>query len=253
MSFAQLQRHLQAHVLHGSNEIESKIDSTESVSISTRLAIYSDAYRLRLIEALEGNYPVLAQLLGVDQFAAVAREYIDAHPSQNYSIRWFGHRVAEFFNVTRSDQPWLAELARWEWATAHAFDAADAIPLTQADVATLPPENWAGLMLRTSPSLTHLQLTSNIVAIVKTAAADEALPEPKSSPATDWCIWRQDLKVRYRQLDSAETQVIDALHHGIVFGELCERLMEHFPADDVPLRAATYLKQWLDEQWLCNT
>src|SRR5690242_17143101 len=104
MSFAQLQRDLQAHVLRGSNQIESQIDSTESVSSSTRLAIYADAYRLRLIEALESNYPVLAQLLGTDQFATIARYYIEAHPSQHYSIRWFGHRLAEFLNTTRSHQ-----------------------------------------------------------------------------------------------------------------------------------------------------
>jgi hypothetical protein len=251
VSLVQLQRDLQAHVLDGSDDIEADIGSTELVlvSTSTRLAIYSDAYRLRLIEALESNYPVLAELLGADQFSSLARTYIDTHPSQHYSIRWFGHRLTEFLNGSYANQPWLAELARWEWATAHAFDAADAASLTQADMATLAPDAWAQLMLRASPSLTHLQLNSNIVAIVK-AAAGEKLPEPQSSPTTEWCIWRQDLQVRYRSLDSVEAKIVDALHHGITFGELCESLTEHFPAEDVPLRAASYLKQWLDEQWL---
>jgi len=252
MSLRQRQRDLQMHVLHGHRNIETEIVGTPTVDIDTRLAVYSDAYRLRLVEALESSYPVLAQLLGTEKFASLGRTYLDSHPSQHFSIRWFGHRMAEFAAITYSALPWLAELARWEWATAHAFDAADAAPLTQVDLAMLAPEAWAHLLLRSQPSLTRLQVNSNIVAIVKAAAADDQLPAPQSSPTTEWCIWRQELQVRYRSLDNIEVQVVDSLHNGITFGELCERLLEFFPADEVPLRAASYLKQWLDERWLCK-
>ena len=157
MSLEQLQRHLQAHVLDGSNGIEAEIEGTESVSISTRLATYSDAYRLRLIEALESNYPLLAELLGADEFATLGRRYIDNYPSQRYSIRWFGHRLFKFLRVSYDNQPWLADLARWEWATAHAFDAADATLLTWNDLAVLVPDAWASLSLRAIPSMTRVQ------------------------------------------------------------------------------------------------
>jgi hypothetical protein len=250
MSLVQLQRDLQAHVLDGSGNIETEIDSTESVSISTRLAIYSDAYRLRLIEALESNYPILAELLGADEFVVLSRRFIENHSSQHYSIRWFGHRLAEFFSETQSDQPWLADLARWEWATAHAFDAADATLLTLNDLAAMAPNEWAYLPLRVHPSLTHLQLNSNCVAIVNASAAAIRLPTPMRDESTEWCIWREDLNVRYRSLDAIEARAVSLAVHGTTFGELCEHLANQMPSDAVPLQAASFLKRWIDDQWL---
>lgn len=252
MSLRQLQRDLQRHVLHGHRNIETEIVDAAGVARDVRLAVYSDAYRLRLIEALEANYPVLAQLLGADQFTLLSRRYLDSYPSQHFSIRWFGHRLAEFAAVAYGDSPWLVELARWEWATAHAFDAADATPMTADDLAGTTADQWPTLKFRPQPSLQRLQLTTNIVAIVKASVAEQALPVPEQSHATEWCLWRHDLAVRYRSLDSIEAAAIDAVINGATFGELCERLAAQLPTDDVPLRAASYLKQWLDEQWLCK-
>jgi hypothetical protein len=250
VSLVQLQRNLQAHVLDGSGDVETKIDSTELVSTSTRLAIYGDAYRLRLIEALEGNYPILSELLGADDFAVQSRRYIDKHPSQHFSIRWFGHRFAEFFSDTQSDQPWLADLARWEWATAHAFDAANATLLTLNDLAAIAPSEWASLSLRVHPSLTHLQVNSNCVAIVKASAAEIPLPTPVREESTEWCIWREDLNVRYRSLDAVEASAVVVAKHGATFGELCEQLATQMPSDAVPSQAASFLKRWIEDQWL---
>src|SRR5262245_60134591 len=67
-SIAALERGLQAHILDGDQAIALGIDSSEQVSAATRLKIYSDAYRLRLIEALQANFPIIEQLLGPDEF-----------------------------------------------------------------------------------------------------------------------------------------------------------------------------------------
>jgi hypothetical protein len=249
MSLTQRQRDLQAHVLNGRGEIEPAIASTESVSIATRLAIYSDAYRLRLIEALESNYPVLAESLGPDDFATLGRQYIDAHPSQHFSIRWFGHRLAEFLQSSKRDA-WLIDLTRWEWATANAFDAADATLLANDDLARVTPDAWPTLQFATHPSLQRLQLRTNIVALVKAAVAEQPLPVPIHAETTEWCVWRENLNVRYRSLDAIEALAIDAVISGNHFGALCEQLAAHAPVDEVPMRAASYLKQWIGEQWL---
>jgi hypothetical protein len=252
VSLVQLQRDLQAHVLDGSGEIATEIDSTELLPTSTRLAIYSDAYCSRLIEALESNYPVLAKLLGADQFSVVARSYIDTHPSQHFSIRWFGHRLSEFLNSSHADEPWLADLARWEWGTAHAFDAADATLLTLNNLAAMAPSEWACLVLRAHPSLTHLQLNSNCVAIVKASTAEIRLPTPLREESTEWCIWRENLNVRYRSLDAIEARAVDLALNGTTFGELCEQLANQMPTDAVPLQAASFLKRWVEDQWLAK-
>src|SRR5688572_23307248 len=92
-TLAELQRDFQRHVMHGHDRIVDAVEDTPPVPATARLAIYSEAYRLRLTEALASSLPRLQQLLGTDEFAKVAGEYIDLCPSSYPSIRWFGDRL----------------------------------------------------------------------------------------------------------------------------------------------------------------
>lgn len=250
IGLTQLQRDLQAHVMHGANGIATQIKTTDALPAATRLGIYSDAYRLRLIEALESNYPVLAELLGGESFASLGGEYLEQHPSQHFSIRWFGHQLPAFLAATRSDAPWLIELAHWEWATSLAFDAADAPLLTRKDLASVSPTNWPSIQFTVQPSLQRMTLNSNVVELIKAAVASEALPVAKTAATTQWCLWRRELTVQYRSLDKEECVAVDALIAGANFGAICERLAAVTAAEDIPLKAASLLKQWIEEQWL---
>ena len=106
-------------------------------SLPTRLGIYRGAYRSRLAEALRANYPMLHLVLGDEDFARLAGEFIASCPSRRPSIRWFGERL-EGFLTERQDllpHPALLDLVRLEWALCLAFDAADLQILTPEDLA----------------------------------------------------------------------------------------------------------------------
>ena len=92
-TLAELQRDFQRHVMHGHDRIVDAVVDTPRVPATTRLAIYSEAYRLRLTEALASTLPRLQALLGQQEFAKIAAEYIDLCPSSFPSIRWFGDRL----------------------------------------------------------------------------------------------------------------------------------------------------------------
>jgi hypothetical protein len=247
-TLAELQQALQSHVLHGDDAIVRAIDESSQIPASVRLGVYSDAYRLRLIEALESNFPVLAKLMGEAPFARLTQEYLLQHPSRHFSIRWFGDRLAEFLTKYPDyrEQPWFAELAQWEWKIASAFDADDITPISMEDIARHPPETWSDLRFSPHPSVQSISLSTNVAAIFKAAATEADLPAPvRLVTRTDWLIWRQDLTVQYRPLDEIEAIAIGALLGEITFGEMCERLVEKMDADEVPLRAAGLLKQWI--------
>lgn len=252
-SLAHLQRALQAHVLEGRNDIADAIDESPSIPASTRLGVYSDAYRLRLIEALESNFPVLAKLLGTEGFSRMAQQYCVTHPSRHFSIRWFGHQLADFLTVFPDyrEQPWFAELASWEWRVAAAFDAADASLLTIDHLGGIAPEEWPALRFIPHPSLRRLALTTNVAAIVKAAANDESLPTPQLlNHRVEWMIWRKELLVQYRSLAAPEATALDALIKGEDFESICERLTEFYDGESIPLHAATLLKTWTVDQCL---
>ncbi|OYV00200.1 MAG: hypothetical protein CFE45_10025 [Burkholderiales bacterium PBB5] len=99
---------------------------------TARIDAYQHAYQARLAGALRDNFEVLALAMGDEAFAALAQAYTEAHPSRQPSIRWFGHRLADFMarHVELDDglvpHPAMVDLARLDWALRDAFDAADA-------------------------------------------------------------------------------------------------------------------------------
>lgn len=51
-----------------------------ALSAEQGLAIYHNAYRARLLEALQGDYAAIHAWLGDDDFERLGRDYLDAHP-----------------------------------------------------------------------------------------------------------------------------------------------------------------------------
>jgi hypothetical protein len=250
-SLAELQHALQRHVLTGDAAIESAVHGTAAVPASTRLRVYFGAYRSRLAEALAANMPRLQQLLGAQEFAALAARYLEICPSQLPSIRWFGDRLAHVLAQSHPGQPWLAELARWEWAIAAAFDARDATPIGIDALAAVEPGDWAGLQLEFHPSVQSLQMATNAPALFKALTEEQAPPEPAllEQPQA-WILWRRDLKTQYRSLDPAQAAALDVVRAGGTFAAMCEALCAWHDADEVPLQAAGMLKRWIVEDLL---
>jgi hypothetical protein len=250
-ALAQLQRDLQRHVISGDDAIAAAVNDTAAVPTATRLAVYSNAYRIRLAEALAANMPHLRELLGPEEFAAVAGRYIDEHPSQFASIRWFGDRLAQQLERSHAAQPWIAELARWEWALAASFDAEDAPTVGIEALAAVAPDDWGELHMTFHPSVQQLELQTNAQALFKALSEEQPAPAPamldRSQP---WLLWRQDLKTRYRSLDAAESAAFAVMRNGGTFGDMCEALCEWHDADEVPLAAAGMLKRWIVETLL---
>ena len=250
-ALAQLQRDLQRHVLNGDVAIADAVTGTAAVPAATRLGVYSGAYRARLAEALEANMPHLRELLGEAEFGGVARRYIDAHPSQYASIRWFGDRLAHELERSHAAQPWIAELARWEWALAASFDAQDAATIGIESLASVAPGDWAELRLAFHPSVQVLTLQTNAQGLFKALSETQPVPQPAVlDRAQPWLLWRQDLKTQYRSLEPDETAALEVVRCGGSFGEMCEALCEWHDADAVPLVAAGMLKRWIVEELL---
>jgi hypothetical protein len=248
-ALAKLQRDLQRHVLDGDAAIADAVIGTAAVPAATRLAVYSNAYRARLAEALADNMPHLREFLGEEAFDAVAARYIHAHPSQLASIRWFGDRLAQELERSHAEQPWVAELARWEWALAASFDAQDAATVGIEALAAVAPGDWGELRLEFHPSLQQLELQTNAQALFKALSEQQPAPEPAILERPQpWLLWRQDLKTQYRSLEPAETAALAVVRSDGTFGEMCEALCEWHEPEDVPLVAAGILKRWIVEE-----
>lgn len=251
-ALAALQARFQSFLLDGDHGIEALTVGSEQLPARQRLAVYGNAYRLRLLEVLADDYPGLHGMIGDHAFEALGTAYIDACPSVHPSVRWFGRRLGVFLRNTEPyrEQPLLAEMAEFEWAQGEVIDAADSSAVTPVDLGALAPEAWPGMRIVFQPALRRLDLGWNVPALWQ-AVADECdappVPERFDAPV-GWLLWRKDLAVHWRSLDHDERWTLDAAGDGLTFAELCEGLLARTHDDQVPARAAGYLKRWVTDE-----
>jgi hypothetical protein len=249
MRLRQLQRDLQCHLLGEQNAIADAIVDAPPLPVPDRLGIYRNAYRVRLIEALDDTYPIVHAVLGDEVFQALGEEFVAAHPSVHRSIRWYGGELAEFLSQCPpyAEQPILAELALLEWTLAEVFDAADAEPKPRAALSAIDASAWSELRFEFHPSLRRLHLQWNTTAVWQAMSRAAAPPDPAcGEEPMPWLLWRQNLQNYFRSMTADEAAALDAALRGATFGEVCAALGDWLPDDEIPLRAATLLGLWAD-------
>lgn len=219
-----------------------------AAGMEARFNIYQHAYRARLVEALRSNYPVVVSALGDEGFDALARAYVDARPSRQASIRWFGDTLDDFARRqydTLIPHPALLDLIRLEWALCLAFDAADEPVLALSDLAQVVPERWPALVFRVHPSARLIDLEWAVEptwrALNDQPDAETTVPE-HSPHAT--LVWRRDFGPQFRSLDEAEAHALGNVIAGTSFGRMCELAAGDTP-DQAPARVAAWLQRWV--------
>ena len=59
-------------------------------------------------------------------------------------------------------------------------------------------------------------------------------------------MWRQHFMARFKPISAEEAMMWDEAVKGVRFGVLCEMVATFGGEDDAELRAASYLKDWID-------
>lgn len=244
-----LQEQFQKFLLSQESTAHDSIMPTGLVSVTTRLGIYRDAYALRLMESLSVNFPLLYAYLGTEEAEQLFMAYIAAHPSTYRSIRWFGDSLAEFTTQYYKKNPHLAELADFEWRMTLAFDAADAPVVGVDEMASLPAQAWADLQFELHPSIQRVHYFWNAVPIWQALAYEQELPALYlNEEANSWVLWRTpEYQLQFYSLSQEESWALDALSQGISFALLCEGFCQWFEPEEVGMRAASYLKGWIQK------
>lgn len=252
-TLAELQTELQDFLLDKKSQTDDLTLETPAFSRQDRLAIYHNAYRLRLIDALSTDFPALKYYVGEDWFEKLTTQFIQACPSNHPSLRWLGEKLPGYLRERSEwrDKNSLIELAEFEWAQITAFDAADTTPITIDDIRSLPPERWMTLQLEFHPSLQLLNFFSNApekwsfaIKNEMQAKNDTTIETKTNAEIQAWLIWREDLQVVYRPLEKPEAWALNAFLNSRNFSDVCEGLCEWLDEEKVPLQTAQYLQQW---------
>lgn len=179
--------------------------------------------------ALLGAYPVLAQLLGTESFADLARALWHAQPPTRGDVARWGEGLAAFLaqDPQLQDDPYLADVARAEWALHRCASAVDAAP-DLASLARLSTDNPDDLTLTLAPGCAVLRSAWPVAAILGahtegTPSLAEAGTLLRAGVAQDVLVWREGLRPRSRATLAGEADLLDALQQGVGLGSALDQ------------------------------
>lgn len=239
-----------------STALAGAIAASPTLDAEARLEIYRDMYATRLLEVLAEDFPATARVLGAKRFAAQGRRYVARHRSTHPSLRFFGAAFPDMLaraRVTRA-QPWVADLARLEWARLSVFDAPDPQPLTATSLREVEPAAWGTLTFRLIAAYTTLESAWPVHELWSRVTPTEggtpppAVRDPPLAPrATSLRVWRQGTTVYQASMEAPEREALALVATGASFAAVCDRVAEHVEAEDAAAHAGGLLLRWLED------
>ena len=186
-----------------------------------RVGVYQGMYLLRMIEALEGDYPAVAHFLGDEEFAKLVTRYAAAHPSTSFTFNRFGRHFPEFVRETKGvrRKAFVADLARLELSVTEVFDAA-ASPAWPADaIAKIPQESWEGAVFRPIAAF-RLGAYGHPVNAYLQSVKEENHDHPETGRKATWvAVWRKRYEVWRLDLSEPAHAFLHDLVRGRPFGK----------------------------------
>ena len=202
-----------------------------------RLGIYRHHVVTTLTAALQATFPVVCRLVDERFFAYAADRYVQAEPPSGPCLFEYGAGFPDFlaeFPPCRP-LPYLADVARLEWAMQRGLHAADATPLPMRAIQGAGPELAASLTLRLDPSVSLLRSPYPIDRIWRANQPDVAEPAivDLGDGATCLEVRRHGDDVILRAIDPAVFAFRRALSAGAHLAVATEEALAADPAFDL--------------------
>lgn len=119
-----------------------------------RLQVYRNNVSASLTGALSAVYPVVTRLVGTGFFGYAADQYLRQYPVRSANLHDVGHALGDFLQdfPAAAGHPYLADVARLEWAWHQAFHGPEHAPLDPASLASVPAARQPDLRFSLHPT-----------------------------------------------------------------------------------------------------
>lgn len=260
-----VQRWMQAVIVHpgnveeamASDDAEKEFDAgrlddlvkpSHSLTPSERVDIYHGMYILRMVEALQSDYPSIAHFLGEDAFEDLVRDYVQKYPSRSYTLNRLGDHMPAFLleEPRRKNAAFLHDLARFELAVTQAFDETETPVLTPESVKDVPPEAWAGARLKPVAAFRLVALKYDVIPQVDAYKRDYPPPKPRRR-ATWVAVYRRDYSVFHLPMSRAEYGLLESLAGGTPLGEAVAEAASKLKASESNQKIFKWFRTWIAE------
>ncbi len=231
-------------------EIGRVIRPSKTLTSVERVGVYQGMYLLRMVEALENDFPAVAHFLGSEAFAELVTAYVARHPSRSYTLNRLGGRFPEFVRTCRVPgvrrKAFLGDLARLEALVTEVFDAPESPAWPSEEIARIPEKAWEGAVVRPIEAL-RLGAFAHPVNAYLQSVKDENHEHPSTGrKATRVVVYRKSYEVWRLELGKPEYEFLSALVSGRTFGSAVARAaggIQGSPGD----RLFAWLRNWVAE------
>jgi hypothetical protein len=248
-SLRELQAGFRAALLTGDARGVAADVLADGLGVSARLAVYRHHVFTSLTAALEATYPVVCRLVDRRFFGWLADGYVRAHPPAGPCLFEYGADFADFVAAFPACErlPWLADVARLEWAMSAALHAPDAAPLGAEALGALAPADLARLTPALDPSVTLLASRWPVDAVWRAnqPGADPAATVDLDAGGVALEVRRLDDDVVFRALPAGTFAFRAALGAGRPLEEAVARAVDADAAFDLTAEVRALLDERL--------
>ncbi|WP_372884950.1 putative DNA-binding domain-containing protein [Shimia sp.] len=198
-----------------------------------RFDVYRNNVAVSLTEALAEGFPVVAKLLGPENFKAVAGVFLRRSPPDSPLLMIYG---AAFPAFLRGFEPlahlgYLGDVAALEMALRRAYHAADHQPLAADALGRFTPQQLERLRLGLAPSLQLVRSPWPVLAIW-IYNNEGGAPKPRAG-AQEVLVARVGFDPAPHLLPAGGGGFVAALQKGARLGEAAAATLEHHPEFDL--------------------
>jgi len=204
-----------------------------------RFNVYRNNSAVSLTEAIADSYPVVRELVGDAFFTALARAFVDQNVPNSPVLIHYGGGFADFIAdfEQAATLPFLADVARIEWAWVQAYHAADNTSINADVLQSITPEALHQTRLALHPSLHLVQSEWPAISIWSAHQIDDSAARQETLRAIAQAgecglIVRPQFEVNVQLVQPAVWQLLAAFSDGASLGDAAGQLdtddIEHF-------------------------
>jgi len=228
-----------------------------------RLEIYNRQYWFRVLHSLVEDFPGVRAIVGAKQFRHMSEAYLAANPSQSFTLRNLGSRLATWLQANpewlRPNAQLVLDMVALEWAHIEAFDSLQRPVITAEELMQAGSE----LKLQLQPYISLLELhypVDDLLLAVreKKRTGKTVSTMLSSSPPQNANIFlavhRLDYSVHYKRLEPEAFRLLLALKNGADLQQAIDAAFAA-PAENEEQRANSlqeWFAVWQSLGWFCG-
>jgi hypothetical protein len=217
-SLLELQRDFAAALISGeTGRLKHElIFGARELDATAALSVYRNNVFSNYRKALLDDFPAVAALVGDRFFEGACDAYVRAHRCESGDLNDFGAMFGSFLQQWPPAQglPYLADVARLEWAVHVAFNAGDVPGLELSELAHVAPDRLPALRFDLHPSAVLMHSAYPVLEIWRTSTGKSDERVQLDAGEDHLLIIRREGNVQIEPLAVAQFAALQALREG---------------------------------------